>query len=184
MTTLTGLLVENAKSAALIRKTLDLDFAEYNWKVTWTTAKTAHKGRKLARQVPPFDFAIVDHALGEGQPDGSVVVRDLRAHSEDTFILVINSYPGGDLRYIAQAEESGANHAMPKAELLNPDAEWSFRRLVKKVLSTIKDLMTGAPEKYETLFHQLYETMLAEPHVGLLAAELLDCIRRATRRGA
>jgi hypothetical protein len=111
-TRLSGLVVENAKFANLITRTLDLEFGEFDWKVEWETTRRAVDARQAARRKPPFDIAIVDYALGEGQQNGSAVVGDLRDQSEQTFILVINSRPSRYSDYISQSLLRGANHAL------------------------------------------------------------------------
>jgi hypothetical protein len=133
ITRLSGLVVENERSADLIKQSLDLDFGEFGWEVDWGTAEAVVAARKAAQRSYPFDFAIVDYSLGEGQQDGSVVVRELRHQSADTFILVINSHPLKYPDYVSQSLLAQANHAMSKNELLETGGEWSLRGVADKI---------------------------------------------------
>ncbi|MEU1836803.1 response regulator transcription factor [Micromonospora chersina] len=108
-----GLLVDDeSPNTPILRDSMDLEFEEIGMKVGWTVLPDATSARKAIRDSPPFDFAIVDYGLGEGQQSGIAVVEAIRARGGNTYVLVItglgNKYPN----FRDEALRAGADDAV------------------------------------------------------------------------
>lgn len=76
-------------------------------------AKNATEASKLINeQKTPYDVAVVDMWLPEGEEAGLDVVRSLRSKDEITEIIVLTAH--GDLNNVFKALESGANQYIDK----------------------------------------------------------------------
>ncbi|MER7460666.1 response regulator [Micromonospora sp. NPDC126480] len=108
-----GLIVENKhRQGAIIRDHMDLEFEEIGLTVTWAIELDAISARKAVRDRSPFDFAIVDYGLGEGQQSGIAVVEELRARSAQTYILVITGRGNEFPNFRDEALKAGADEAV------------------------------------------------------------------------
>ncbi|KAB1913585.1 response regulator transcription factor [Micromonospora sp. AMSO31t] len=130
-----GLLVDDDPSnTPIIRDSMDLEFEDIGMKVAWAVSSDATSARKAIRDNPPFDFAIVDYGLGEGQQSGIAVVEAIRARGGQTHVLVItglgNKYPN----FRDEALRAGADEAVIRFILnMGRQGGMTFRALANNI---------------------------------------------------
>jgi CheY-like chemotaxis protein len=135
-TRIRGLLVEDEPpNAKLIKKYLDLEFRGFGWNVKWEQSRNALDARTVVQREPPFDFAIVDYELGQGQQNGPAVVTQIRrSGGGQTFVLVLTGRASKFPAFQHQSRQAGADHAINRGELTaDPEHEWSFAKLAGKI---------------------------------------------------
>lgn len=121
-----ALLVDNeTQNRLLIVQALSLELDPFLLQVEWCHSASAVDARHKIREEAVFDFALVDYHLGRAQMSGQVVVRELRARSPHTLIVVVSNRADEHPDFITRSLEAGADYAINRGELVLPEVPGS-----------------------------------------------------------
>ncbi len=146
-----ALLVEDfPANSDTIRMSLDLAFRQLGeWRVDWRCCGGAIEARQLVSDAEPFDFAIVDLHLGEGQPDGVSVGEDLHRRDPSTFVLLITGRTDEFSHLLSDRLRD--MRLIIRGQLNDTRGPWHFEALAKRIVRHLMahDRVPGAGIEYD-----------------------------------